>query len=157
MRITPLRAVLLLTLAGTAGCTDGFLPPRVNFADAIAMPSCGPADGGAVAIFLTSKPIESDAPAAPYLRVDIWRSLSELSNQTFMLDPGSQSATAFYIANESSSSIVQVSGGTVSISSAAVETGIRGEVNTIIPDHGVVRGNFNARWIPIRTTLDLCG
>ena len=151
------RALLVLTMAGTAGCTDGILPPRVNFADAIAMPGCGPADGGAVYIFLASRPIVSTAPSLPFLRVDVWRSLSELNNQTFRLEPESPSAIALYFPSETSSSPVQVVGGSVTIGTASEEAGIRGEVNAVIPDHGVIRGSFTARWIPTRTTLDLCG
>ena len=149
------RRTIALSLAALMGCTDDILPPRVNFADAIAMPSCGPADGGAVAIFLTSQPIQSDAPSPPYLRIDIWRTLAELNNQTFALDGDSPSANAAYYAGEASA--VHAIGGSVAISSASPETGVAGHINAVIPDHGVISGTFTARWIPTRTTLDLCG
>jgi hypothetical protein len=151
------RVSLALVLATSAGCDDGILPPRVNFADAIAMPACGPADGGAVAIYLTSSAIVSDAPAPPFLRVDIWRTLAELGNQTFPLGPGSESATAHYFASMTSSTVTPAAGGSVTVTAASAEGGIQGEITALIPDHGMIRGNFSARWIPQRTTLDLCG
>jgi hypothetical protein len=150
-----LRRGIALGLAALLGCTDDILPPRVNFADAIAMPSCGPADGGAVAIFLTSQPIQSDAPSPPYLRINIWRSLAELNNQTFPLEPSSASAFAAYFAVDATP--VNAVGGSAVIFSASPETGITGQINAVIPDHGVINGTFSARWIPTRTTLDLCG
>jgi hypothetical protein len=156
MQITSmLRRGIALGLAALLGCTDGILPPRVNFADAIAMPSCGPADGGAVAIFLTIQPIQSDAPSPPYLRINIWRSLAELNNQTFPLDDDFPSAIAAYYATEAAP--VHAIGGRIAISSASPEAGVSGQINAVIPDHGVINGTFTARWIPVRTTLDLCG
>ncbi len=59
-----------------AGCnSQDVSAPPAGYSNAAATRTCGPADGPAVAIYLAPDAIDTLEPAAPYIRIYLWKSV----------------------------------------------------------------------------------
>ncbi|HEU4997085.1 MAG TPA: hypothetical protein VFT29_19850 [Gemmatimonadaceae bacterium] len=144
-------AVLPLVLAFAGGCNgEGISGSPAGFPHATAERSCGPADGPAVLIYLTSEPF-AENPRPPYVVVFIERSVDQLAGQSFSVgaDPSQARATRALSTTQS----VAATSGTISIESVSTDKAITGSVNLLFPV-GRTAGRFTAAWIE---RFMLCG
>lgn len=119
-----------------------------GFSHAVAMFTCGPADGPATAIVLAREPISSAQPAPPYVWVTIWLSVTELAGRSFAVDG---EATGWYQTGPSSHELATA--GTVHVDAVTDDLTVHGVVDLRFPSGRVVRG-FSAEW---RQSSVLCG
>jgi hypothetical protein len=134
-------------------CGDDSAPlePLSELPFAVATPSCGPADGPAVLIYLASTPIESLQPVAPFVQVNIWRSITELgAGSVVPISESISDATAWF---RGSGVERQATGGEVGVTSRTT-TALAGSVDLRFADGPAVRGTFTAKWEPRQL---LCG
>lgn len=144
-------AVLPLVLALAGGCNgDGISGSPAGFPHATAKRSCGPTDGPAVLIYLTSETF-AENPSPPYVVVFIERSVDQLAGQSFSVGAAATDARATRALSTSQS--VAASSGTISIESVTADKAITGTVNLLFPV-GRTAGRFTAAWIE---RFVLCG
>ncbi len=149
------RQFLLIgaALSLIAGCdSQDVLAPPAGYSNAAVSRSCGPADGPAVAIYLAPVAIDTLEPAAPYIRIYLWRPVDAVLG-SWLLAPSSADGTAARY-QSSPGSIETATGGNVVVLSVGADSTITGNVDLQFPSTGRVRGGFRARWIS-RTFL--CG
>ncbi len=149
-----MRGIRILVGVGIVGacavsCSSAVQSPVGPLQYASATPSCGPADGPAVAILLSGNPdVTSAYPSYPLVRVAIWRSLSEARGKTVQL-VGDNGFAAY---SRSADDIVGATRGSVTID-AGTEA-VTGTVDLTFPNREPVRGRFSAVWIERQI---LCG
>jgi hypothetical protein len=124
-------------------CSDGTGPP-FGFAHAAATFACGPADGPAVAIYLSPNPVTSVEPSGPYVRIYIDRAIEQVGGNAWPIDDSSPVGAWFHT---SASNAELATGGYVIISSVSADKTIEGTVDLTFPNARHVHGNFNAPWI----------
>jgi len=141
-----------LALAVAAACqSDGAQIPPDGLSHAAATRTCGPADGPAVAIYLAPSPVAVIEPAAPYVRVNIWQSVSDVEGGTWDVASGADAA-AWYSAT--STDVEVATDGHVTVSAVGPDTTVRGTVDLTFPSAGRITGSFEAAWI---SASPLCG
>jgi len=139
--ITTLLAGLILS------CGDGGVPlePLSELPYAVATASCGPADGPAVLIYLASMPIESLQPVAPFIQVNILRSITALDAGTVIqISESLSDANAWF---RGSGVERQATGGEVGVTSRTTDT-LTGYIDLRFTDGAPLRGTFSATWTP---------
>ena len=134
-------------------CSDGIAAPPVGFTHAAATFACGPADGPAVAIYLSPAPVTSATPIGPYVRIYIDKSVEEVGGQAWPV--AGSGATAGAVFQTSSGDYEIASGGYVITSSVSADKTVEGTVNITFPNAGHISGGFHAEWIS--QTGPLCG
>jgi hypothetical protein len=148
------RSLSVLLLAGfIAGCSDDSAPlePLRELPYAVATPSCGPADGPAVLIYLASMPIEALQPVAPFVQVNILRSITELdAGSVIQISESISDANAWF---RGSGVERQATGGEVGVTSRTTDT-LAGYIDLRFTDGAPLRGSFAATWTPRQL---LCG
>lgn len=135
-------------VAFSLGCGSASGPPE-GLSHAIAMNTCGPADGAATQIYLAGEPIEGLEPSSfPYVRIAIWRGVTELAGGSFRVDTD---AAGWYVTGPTT--FETASGGSVTIE--RVEAGYRIDgVSDLRFPSGRVLGTFSANWVQLEL---LCG
>jgi hypothetical protein len=148
MRLS-LSACCCLTLL--AGCTDqpgaGNLPESPRFAHSAIHKTSAPWDGPAISLHLSENPIPNKSPAAPFVAVQINRSLKELSGQCFRLEEKeSRTGIAQWVPRKGEGEPVAWA----EITFAAIEEGkpVVGEYDVAFKDGKRERGRFEAAWQP---------
>jgi hypothetical protein len=131
---------------------SGISAPPVGFTYAAATRTCGPADGPAVAIYLTPDPVTSLEPATPFVRMYVAESVNALAGRTWIL-AGSKSAGGAWF-HSAASNYEIATGGYMIVSSVSTDNTIEGKVNISFPNAGRIRGGFRAAWVP---STVLCG
>jgi len=138
------RLIALVASVGvTLSCRDTLLRVPEELPRAATVFACGPADGPAVQIFLSEKPISNGTPVAPYVSIYIDRSISELVPGTY---PTSSSNPGVGIVRfASASSYEPAHSGFVRILSVAADRTVRGDIAATFADQGI-SGTFVAPW-----------
>ena len=141
-------ASLSCLLAFGLGCGSASGPPE-GLSHALAMNTCGPADGAATAIYLAGDPIEGVAPSSfPYVRIAIWRGVTELAGGSFRVDTH---ASGWYVTGPTTFEIA--SDGSVTIERVGTDYRIDGVSDLQFPSRRV-HGTFSANWVQLEL---LCG
>jgi len=152
MSLIRLMSVSMVISFSMACAADGISAPPVGFTHAAATFACGPADGPAVAIYLTPDPVTSLEPTTPYVRIYVAQPVNALTGRTWIL-AGSKSEGAAWFHSAASNYEIATSGYMVA-SSVSPDKTIKGTVNIIFPNAGPIRGGFRAVWVP---STVLCG
>jgi hypothetical protein len=139
IRWSSLSVLAVLAMA----CSDGSGPP-FGFAHAAATFACGPADGPAVAIYLSPNPVTSLEPSGPYVRIYIDRAVEQVGGNAWPIDDSSPVGAWFHA---SASNAELATGGYVIINSVSADKTIEGTVDLTFPNARHVHGNFSAPWI----------
>jgi len=78
-----------------SGCDDPESPRRLTeYPFTVATPSCGPADGPAMAIYLTPELATDVPPAVPYFHVYLTRGPAELEGRTWVWPSADETVAA---------------------------------------------------------------
>jgi hypothetical protein len=144
---TAVAAALTLVVACAS---DGPLPPPEGFQHAAATRACGPADGPAVAIYLVTAPAAALVPPAPYVRINVWQSVSDVEGGSW--EVGGDAAAAAYFTAPNDFEVA--SDGWIRIQVVGADTTVEGSVDLTFPNAGRVAGGFRAVWI---SAAPLCG
>ena len=143
-----LKRSLVVLLAGSmAGCGNDPAPlePLSELPHAVATSSCGPADGPAVLIYLASMKIDSLQPVAPFIQVNIWRSITQLgAGSVVKISESLSDANAWF---RGSGVERQATGGEVGVTSRTTDT-LAGYIDLRFADVAPLRGTFSATWTP---------
>lgn len=147
------RMSLSIVISFSMACaSDGISAPPFGFRHAAATFACGPADGPAVAIYLTPDPVTSLEPATPYVRIYVAQPVNALSGRTWMLAGGKSEGGAWFHSAGSNYEIATI--GHMVASSVSTDNTIEGTVDVTFPNAGRIRGGFRAPWV---TSTVLCG
>jgi len=130
-------------VAFAMACSDGTGPPFA-FAHAAATFACGPADGPAVAIYLSPNPVTSLEPSGPYVRVYIDAAVEQVGGKAWPISDSSPIAAWFQ--TSANNSEIATSGYVITSSVSADKT-VEGTVDLTFPNAGHVHGNFSAPWL----------
>jgi ABC-type transport system substrate-binding protein len=140
MRLT----FVLLALA--ASCASDAIPgPPAGLPYAAATPGCGPADGPATVIYLSSNPVESLDPSTPFVRIAIWQSLDRVGARSWSVADGAASALYFSTPDE----FEVATGGSVTVTAVDPDSTVCGSAVFTFPTQGRVAGGFHAGWFPV--------
>ena len=134
----------MLLVAG--GCQDPESPqPFSEYPFALATPSCGPADGPAMAIFLTPTEV-SDVPATPpYFQFFLTRSAAELEGRTWLWPSADETASAWECTMAGGACAGSPTGA-IALGHFAADSAIAVTVDLRREGGQRVRGQFTARW-----------
>jgi hypothetical protein len=124
---------------------SGVPAPPVGLPHSAAAPGCGPADGPAIAIYLSATPLESLEPAAPYVRVDVWQSLEHLTERPWRVAGDNRDAAALHYST--ATDYIVATGGVVTVNTVRADKTIEGSVDLSFGSARRVRGGFRAVWI----------
>jgi hypothetical protein len=150
IRVMSVSMVISFSMACAA---DGISGPPFRFTHAAATFACGPADGPAVAIYLTPDPVTSSLePATPYVRMYIAQPLSALSGRMWILAGSKAQGGAWFHSSGSNSEIATI--GYLLATSVSPDNTIEGTVDVTFPNAGRFQGGFHAVWVPSNV---LCG
>jgi hypothetical protein len=125
-------------------CSDGIAAPPIGYTHAAATFACGPADGPAVAIYLSPNPVTSLEPSGPYVRIYIDQAVEQVGGKAFPIG-GSSPAAAWFQTSLNNYEIA--SSGYIITSSVSADKTIEGTVNLTLPNAGHISGGFHADWI----------
>ena len=144
---------LTVALCVLVACNDGApLEPLSGLPFAFATPSCGPADGPTVSIYLAGQSFELSQPVAPYIQVNVPSHFSELkAGDVFEVRDLFTSANAWF--HGSGVETRQADSGEVGIR-AFTATTLSGYVDLEFTGGPTFRGTFIAAWRPRQL---LCG
>jgi hypothetical protein len=143
IRLISVSMVIFLSMACGG---SGISAPPAGFTHAFATRMCGPADGPAVAIYLTRDPVTSLEPATPYVRIYVWQSADALPGRTWMLAGNKSAGGAWF--HSAATNYEIATGGYMIVSSVSSDNTIEGEVTITFPNAGRIRGGFRAVWMP---------
>ena len=157
-----LSPVLLLALA--AGCSpESLASVNGDLANAVAYRACGPADGPAVLVMLTTAPGSFPEPAGPHLRVAVYQPPERLTERAWNLVGDDDEGTAWFhetpaefeAPTSGSVRITRVDGDENGDGSVNVEL-VEGTVDVVFPKAGRIRRGFRAAWVEPSQPI-LCG
>lgn len=134
----------LVLVVFAMACSDGIAAPPTGYTHAAATFACGPADGPAVAIYLSPNPVTSLEPSGPYVRIYIDQSVEQVGGKAWAIG-GSSPAAAWFQTSASNYEIA--TSGYIITSSVAADKTIDGTVDLTFPNAGHVHGGFHAEWI----------
>lgn len=149
IRVMSVSMVISFSLACAA---DGISGPPFRFTHAAATFACGPADGPAVAIYLTPNPVTSLEPTTPFVRIYIAQSVNALAAGPWILAGSKAEGTAWFQSAAASEEAATI--GYMIVSSVSADKTIEGTVDVTFPNAGRIRGGFHAVWVP---NTVLCG
>jgi len=152
MSITRMLRLSLVVAFAMACSSDTISAPLRGFVYAAAMAQCGPADGPAVAIYLTPNPVGSIEPIAPFVRVYVPVQLDQLTGRMWPIASGNTEAAAWFHPDASTYELAET--GYMIVNSVDSESTITGLVDLHFPDAGHIRSQFRATWVPSHA---LCG
>ena len=139
------RCGLLLAAFVLACSADSVVGPGGRFDHALARSVCGPADGAALAIYLSTDPIPSEEPSGEFVRVFIDGPSEQLLGQRLPIgSPSIVSATY----NWGGAKFELARSGYVTLNSGSEGNGLEGSVDLQFPSAGRVHGAFHAEWLP---------
>jgi hypothetical protein len=136
--------VALMGLA-VACSSDTVVGPSGRFDHAAATLACGPADGPAVAIYLTSEPVKSIEPSGVYVRLFIPGTLDQLAGTSWPIASNSEAGARY---TRTSTNYEWATSGLLMVKSVGGDGSITGSVYLDFPDAGHIQGEFHADWIP---------
>jgi hypothetical protein len=135
-----------LVAAVAMGCSaDATTSPQLSaFVHSAAIRACGPADGPAVAIYLTPDPVGATEPSTPYVRVYVSVDQSELTAHPWPI--GSTTQAAAWFQPDASTSVAAESGNMI-VNSIDSDNTINGSIEIFFPDAGHIQTDFHAKWL----------
>jgi hypothetical protein len=138
MRWSSFLALVVFAVA----CSDATSVPPTGYTHAAAMAACGPADGPAVAIYLSPYPVEVQSPPPPFVSSYINQAVEQIGGKTWTIGTSTAAAT-FRL---SADSLESATAGSVVTSSVSVDKTIDGTADLTFPS-GHFIGAFHALWI----------
>ena len=142
------RTGSLLALTLSLACSsDRMLVPKEGLRFAFAQNQCGPADGPAMAIFLTRDPTNGPPAVAPYTRIYIDLSSSALDGRAHSVGPGSPDAVATF--NRTDTDYELASSGYVTAKYSSADKTISGLADIIFTSAGHLVTTFDAPVFPM--------
>lgn len=140
-----IRGLVCAAALFVPGCDAGPAEPPAGFPFASATPECGPADGPAVAIYLSRDTTPALPPGGARVRVYVWHDLDELGAQAWAIGGDSPDGAADYDDGAGGTTALH---GTVAVTAVRADSTVEGEVDLVSDGAFAVRGGFRARWIP---------
>jgi len=142
------RTGSFLALALSLACSsDSILLPRQGLRFSFAQNQCGPADGPAVAIFLTRDPTDGPTPVAPYARIYIDLSGTTLDGRAHSVAPDSRDAFATF--NRTADDYEIASSGSVVATYSSGDNTISGLADIVFTGAGHLVSGFRAPVFPL--------
>jgi hypothetical protein len=148
IRVMSVSMVISLSMACAA---DGISGPPFRFTHAAATFACGPADGPAVAIYLTPDPVTVLEPATPFVRIYVAQPVNALAAGPWILAGTKAEGGAWF---QSAAGEEPATFGYMIVSSVSTDKTIDGTVDVTFPNAGRIQGGFHAVWVP---STVLCG
>lgn len=133
-----------LLLLGAACAAEPPVGPNWTPLYARATRSCGPADGPAVAVYLTPEPVTALEPPPPYYRLDVWRPLESASG-TWEVGAGADDAAAVH---RSDGGFEMATGGTFRIDPVSPTKAFSGRADITFAGGDRLETVFYATWLP---------
>ena len=128
-----------------AGCSsDTAVGPSGSFDHAAVTSTCGPADGPAVAIYLTSEPVTSLEPSGIYVRLVVPRSIDELAGTSWAIATNTEAGARYTRPND----YEWATSGYLLVKSVSTDHSVTGSVYLDFPNAGHMQGEFHADWFP---------
>ena len=124
--------------------SDGLIGPSSRFDHATASFTCGPADGPALAIYLSQYPMTVGDPPGAFVRLYVTGTVDEIVGKMLPLSPGSTAAAWFH---SGGSNDEPASGGYLLVSSGSAGQTLEGSVNIHFEQAGNLQRAFHAVWI----------
>jgi hypothetical protein len=152
MSLTRMLRLSLVVGVAMACSSDTISAPLRGFAYAAAMRDCGPADGPAVAIYLTPNPVGATQPIAPFVRVYVPVQVDQLIGHMWLIGSANADAGAWFHPDTSTYELAET--GYMVVNSVDSDSTITGLVDLNFPDAGHIRSTFRATWV---TSHVLCG
>ncbi|MEA2764233.1 MAG: hypothetical protein QOK07_637 [Gemmatimonadaceae bacterium] len=150
MSVSRMLRLSLVPVFAMACGSDTLAPPIRSFVHAAAVAECGPADGPAVAIYLSPNPVESIEPSGPFVRVYVPVQLDQLTGQVWQIVSISSIAGAWFHPNASTSELADT--GYLMVTSIGSDNTVTGSIDLRFPTAGHIRSSFQAKWLP-RTSV----
>ena len=135
-----LVAALLLACS-----SDGVIGPSSRFQHAAATFACGPADGPALAIYLSQYPMTGDDPPGAFVRMYVQGMVDEIVGKMWQISTGSNVAASFNSGATNDSEYA--TGGYLLVSSGSAGRTLEGTVDIQFPKAGHLQRAFRAEWI----------
>jgi hypothetical protein len=133
---------LALVVFGVA-CSDSTAPLTAGYTYAAAKAACGPADGPAVAIYLSPYPVEAQSPPPPFVSIFINQAVEQIGGKTWTIGTSTDAAAIYQLTADS---LQSATAGTVVTSSVSADKTIDGTVDIKFPSARII-GPFHAAWI----------
>ena len=135
----------VMTVVVVAACASDTPGPTTDFEEhAVAAAACGPADGPAVAIYLSSTPVESLEPSAPHVRIAVWQPLERLRGRSWSLAPDRGEGGAWL--HRTAQDFEIATSGTVTVNAVTPDSTVEGSVDVTFPGARRYRSSFRAVW-----------
>jgi hypothetical protein len=151
MSLIRVMSVSMVVCFSMACAADGISGPPFRFTHAAATFACGPADGPAVAIYLTPDPVTVLEPATPFVRIYVAQPVNALAAGPWIL-AGSKAEGAAWFQSADGEEAATI--GYMIVSFVSADKTIEGTVDVTFPNAGRIRGGFHAVWVP---NAVLCG
>jgi len=133
-----------LILVGCVAGGDAMRPP-VDFPFATVSRDCGPADGPAVAIYLTPTAVDKPDPSPPFVRIAIWDSPEAVAGRTWTWPRAASKATALRC-DVTGSSCVSSTSGSVTLGTFGPDSALTAIVDVRFSDGARIQGGVRATW-----------
>jgi hypothetical protein len=146
MSLIRLMSVSMVISLSMACGGDGISGPPFRFTHAAATFACGPADGPAVAIYLTPDPVTALEPATPFVRIYVAQPVNALAAGPWILAGSKAEGGAWFHSAGSNEEIATI--GHMVVSSVTADNTIVGTVDVTFPNAGRIQGGFHAVWVP---------
>ena len=144
-------AVSLVGALVLACSSDGVIGPSSRFDHAAATFACGPADGPALAIYVSQYPMTGGDPPGAFVRIYVTGTVDEIVGKMWPISNGSNAAAWFH---PDGNNYELATGGYVMINSGSAGHPLDGSVDLQFPNAGHLQRPFHANWIP---NVILCG
>jgi hypothetical protein len=144
-----LAALLALASAcGSAAPIPATPPPK--YPHAYAAKDCGPADGPAVTVYLSSQPMVWPADGfpreftSPFVMISVWRSTRDALSKQFVVEENASWGMVSFCGNASACAPAPT--GRVRLARLTGRGVLEGEIDVRSPAGEEVRGTFRAEW-----------
>jgi hypothetical protein len=139
-----LRLSLVIVVA-MACSSDSVSAPLRGFVYSAAVAQCGPADGPAVAVYLSPTPVGSIEPAGSYVRVYVPVQLNQVTGVWFVAGANASAGAWFH---PSAGTVEIAESGYMIVNSVGADNTINGSVDLEFPNSGHIKSAFSATWLP---------
>ena len=134
----------LLAVFVLACSSDGVIGPSSSFDHAAATFACGPADGPALAIYLSQYPMTVGDPPGAFVRVYVSGTVDQIVGKMWPLSAGSDAAAWFH---PGGNDYELATGGYLLVNSGSAGQTLEGSVDIQFPKAGHLQRAFRAEWI----------
>jgi hypothetical protein len=146
MSVTRVLRFSLVPVFAMACSSDSVSAPLRGFVYSAAVAQCGPADGPAVAIYLSPNPVESIEPSEPFVRVYVPVQLSQLTGHVWQIESINSIAGAWFRPNASTYELAD--SGYLVVTSIGSDNTVTGSIDLRFPIAGHIKSSFHAAWLP---------